>query len=243
MVYLGHPLHLVLSSSRLDIVLPLVHDGSRREIYRDWRGPYLCGRNKGSKLKARFTPLTAAAWNVRTLLDRGGSERPERRTALVASELGRYNIDIAALSETRLAGEGMLCERGTDYTFFWSGRSPVERREAGVGFAVKSSIACKLPDPPKGISDRLMTLRLPLSNDKRFATIISAYAPTMTNPDEIKDKFYEDLNNVINTVPQADKLIILGDFNARVGCDSSIWEGVIGNHGVGNCNSNGLLLL
>lgn len=59
----------------------------------------------------------------------------------------------------------------------------------------------------------------------------------MTNPDETKD---QDLNT---TVPNADKFITLGDFNARVGCDSAAWGGVIGKHGVGNCNSNGLLLL
>ena len=88
-----------------------------------------------------------------------------------------------------------------------------------------------------------MTLRLPLEYGKKFATLVSAYAPTMTNPDEVKDKFYEDLNSVIKTVPKADKLIILGDFNARVGNDSTAWEGVIGKHGVGKCNSNGLLLL
>ena len=44
-----------------------------------------------------------AEWNVRTLLDRDRSKRPERQTALVAKELSRYNIDIAVLSETRLA--------------------------------------------------------------------------------------------------------------------------------------------
>ena len=87
-----------------------------------------------------------------------------------------------------------------------------------------------------------MTMRLPLSCGK-FVTIVSAYAPTMTNPDETKDKFYEDLYTVIAAVPNTDKLIILGDFNARVGCDSVSWEGVIGKHGVGNCNSNGLPLL
>ena len=88
-----------------------------------------------------------------------------------------------------------------------------------------------------------MTLRLPLSHGKKFASLVSAYAPTMTNPDEVKDKFYEDLNRVIAAVPKADKLILLGDFNARVGSDSTAWEGVIGKHGVGKCNSNGLLLL
>ena len=45
--------------------------------------------------------LTFGQWNVRTLLDREGPNRPERRTALVAMELAKYNIDIAALCETR----------------------------------------------------------------------------------------------------------------------------------------------
>ena len=52
------------------------------------------------------------AWNVQTLLDRACTLKPERRTALVAKELQRYRIDIAALSETRLADEGSLREEG-----------------------------------------------------------------------------------------------------------------------------------
>ena len=179
---------------------------------------------------------------MRTLLDRTDAPRPERRTALIARELARYGIQIAALSETRLAGEDQLSEIGAGYTFYWSGRSEAERREAGVGFVIKSSLVCKLTATPKGVSDRLMTMRVPLSG-KRHATIISAYAPTMTNPDEAKEKFYEDLNSTIDAVPRADKLIILGDFNARVGSDDSSWPGVLGKYGVGSCNSNGSLLL
>ena len=34
-------------------------------------------------------------------MDSAGSDRPQRRTALVGRELGRYWIEIAALSETR----------------------------------------------------------------------------------------------------------------------------------------------
>ena len=58
-----------------------------------------------------------------------------------------------------------------------------------------------------------MTLRLPLSGNKH-ATIVSAYAPTMTNPDEVKDQFYDDLDNIISATPLTDKLILLGEFNA-----------------------------
>ena len=87
-----------------------------------------------------------------------------------------------------------------------------------------------------------MTLRLPLSG-KSHATVVSAYAPSLTNPDEVKDKFYDDLDSVISATPRADKLILLGDISARVGTDHQTWEGVIETEGIGKCNSNDLLLL
>ena len=65
----------------------------------------------------------------------------------------------------------------------------------------------------------------------------------MQHTDEYKDQFYTALKAEISTVPTKDKLIILGDFNARVGTDWTTWAGVLGKHGVGKCNSNGELLL
>ena len=65
-----------------------------------------------------------------------------------------------------------------------------------------------------------MTLRMNIEKDS-CTTLISAYAPTMTNPDEVKENFYEDLRNVLNKVPRKDKVLLLGDFNARVGCNNS----------------------
>ena len=124
-----------------------------------------------------MTPLTIGTWNVRTRLDNPTADRPERRTALVARELSRCNIDIAALSETRLANRGQLTETGGGYTFFWSGRGSDERRDAGVGFAIRSHLVQKLARLPKGVNDRLMTLQLPRQNRSQ-ATLISAYAPT-----------------------------------------------------------------
>ena len=182
------------------------------------------------------------AWNVRTLMDSETKNRPERRTALIAKELSRYNIDIAALSETRLADTGEITEQGQGYTFFWSGKAADERREAGVGFAIRSSLIRSLESLPKGISDRLMTMRLPLEQNN-YISLISVYAPTMTYSDEEKEAFYEALTSLVNEVPKGDRLLILGDFNARVGTDYRVWEGVLGHHGIGRENSNGSLLL
>ena len=61
-----------------------------------------------NQLGRRRQLLTIAQWNVRTLLDREAADRPERRTALVAMELAKYNIDIAALCETRFSVSGSL---------------------------------------------------------------------------------------------------------------------------------------
>ena len=65
-------------------------------------GTYYCGRNNTKrKKKLRIIPL----------LDRDGDDRPQMRTALIVREITRYNIDVAALNETRLAGEGQLFEK------------------------------------------------------------------------------------------------------------------------------------
>nr|VZH98596.1 unnamed protein product [Spirometra erinaceieuropaei] len=110
----------------------------------------------------RVSPLTLAALNVRSLLDNPRSNRPERRTALVARELARYKVDIAALSETRFSEQGQLEEVGAGYTFYWSGRPRAEGRDAGVAFAIRNDIVGRLSCMPQGINDRLMSLRLPL---------------------------------------------------------------------------------
>ncbi|BHF67756.1 hypothetical protein SprV_0301078500 [Sparganum proliferum] len=196
-----------------------------------------------SKVTGRVSSLTLAARNVRSLLDNPRSNRPERRTALVPPELARYKVDIAALSETRFSEQGQLEEVGAGYTFFWSGRPRTERRDAGVAFAIRNDIVGRLPSSPQGINDRLMSLRLPLRRGGKFATIISAYAPPMTSPDAARDKFYENLHALLATVSNADKLIVLGDFNARVGADHAVWRGVLGPHGLRGSNDNGLLLL
>ncbi|VDM04567.1 unnamed protein product [Schistocephalus solidus] len=162
--------------------------------------------------------------------------------ALVTRELAPYKVDIAALSETRFSEKGQLEEVGAGYTFFWSGWTKAERRDAGVALAIQNEIVRGLPCLPQGINDRLMSLHLALREDK-LATIISAYAPPMTSSDVTKNEFYEDLHALLATVPKADKFIVLGDFNARVMTGRASWRVLLGPNGLGSRNDNGLLLL
>ena len=161
--------------------------------------PY-CGRNSRNK-KA---PLTIAEWNIRTLMDAQPQLRPHRRTALVAHELNRYNVDIAALSETRLPGDDSLKEMGEGYTFFWKGYEDNERRIHGVGFAIRSSLLARTNETPIGISARLMSWRIPLAKH-RFLTLISAYAPTLDTDENQKDIFYETLDRTLAAIPKETK--------------------------------------
>ena len=65
----------------------------------------------------------------------------------------------------------------------------------------------------------------------------------MTNPEENKEDFDSQFREVLSQVPKKNKLILTGDFNARVGCEQDKWVVVIGPHEMGNCNSNEELLL
>jgi exonuclease III len=151
-------------------------------------------------------------------------------------------LDVAALSETHLADEGELVEEGGGYTFFWKDTAASETRHSGVGFAIKNPQVKRLEEYPVHISDHVTTLRLHLDKDN-YLNVISVYAPTLDKSDDIKDKFYEEMSLCLDSINAREQVLLLGDFNARVGRDYEAWPGVLCRHGVGNMNSNGQLLL
>ena len=87
-----------------------------------------------------------------------------------------------------------------------------------------------------------MTMRIPLTKD-RNATIVSTYAPTMTNPEENKETYYSHLKGTLRNIPSTDKLLRIGDFNAMIGRENDKWPSALGKYGIRKCNSNGELLL
>nr|VZH99343.1 unnamed protein product [Spirometra erinaceieuropaei] len=170
-----------------------------------------------SKLRLRLQPR-------RRPPDNSTSNRPERRTALVARELAHYKVNITALSETWFFEQGQLAGEGAGCTFFSSGRPKAGRRDEGVSYAIRNDIGRRLSYLPQSINDRLMSLRLPFIGGN-VATIVNVYAAPITSPDAAKNKFYVDLHALLATVPKADKLIALRDMQKSmdlfvVACDN-----------------------
>ena len=62
------------------------------------------------------------------------------------------------------------------------------------------------------VNDRILSVRF---RGKETNTTI--YAPTSTT-EEIRERFYTDLLDKLDRVPKGDTMVIMGDFNAKVGC-------------------------
>ena len=75
-----------------------------------------------------------------------------------------------------------------------------------------------------------------------FVSVVCAYAPTARAPAWVKAKFSGELQDTIDEIPSGDVLIMLGDFNARVGvlkAGEEEWQGVVGKHGLDERNEAG----
>ena len=81
-----------------------------------------------------------------------------------------------------------------------------------------------------------------LLQDKPFnITAIQLYAPT-SNTEEVEvERFYEDLQDLLELTPKKDVLFIVGDWNAKVGSQET--PGVTGNFGPGIWNEAGQRLI
>ena len=185
------------------------------------------GRSSSDVLyrKTQGLSLIVATWNVRTLQQIGKLDN-------LCQEADSLKADIIGVSETRWKDQG--CIKKNNYTFIHSGGSESQH---GVGFLVKNTIAKSvlgfLP-----VNDRCLLLKL---KAKPFdISIIQVYAPTSDHPEEELEEFYESVNSTIKEVKSTDVLIVMGDFNAKVG--NQKYGKIIGNFGLDDRNERGTRL-
>ena len=52
-------------------------------------------------------------------------------------------------------------------------------------------------------------------------TVIQVYSPTSNAEEAEVERFYEDLQDLLELTPKKDVLFIIGDWNAKVGCQET----------------------
>ena len=72
-------------------------------------------------------------------------------------------------------------------------------------------------------------------------TVIQAYALTSNTEEAEVERFYEDLQDLLELKPKKDVLFIIGDWNAKVGSQET--PGVTGKFGLGMRNEAGQRLI
>ena len=88
-------------------------------------------------------------------------------------------------------------------------------------------------------NDRMISVRF---QGKPFnITVIQVYAPISNAEEAEVERFYEDLQDLLELTPKKDLLFILGDWNAKVG--SQKIPGVTGKFGLGVQNEAGQRLI
>ena len=65
-------------------------------------------------------------------------------------------------------------------------------------------------------------------------TVIQFYAPTSNAKETEVERFYEDLQDLLELIPQKDVLFIIGDWNAKVGSQET--PGITSKFGLGIWN-------
>ena len=73
------------------------------------------------------------------------------------------------------------------------------------------------------------------------STVIQTYAPTSNAEEAEVERFYEDLQELLELTPKKDVLFIKGDWNAKVGSQET--PGVTGKFGLGIQNEAGQRLI
>lgn len=197
--------------------------------------------------------------------DKSGKAGVDRKLDLLVKELKRYRVSVAAVQETRWFGNDVWESQGC--TMLHSGRplptyngDGKNQRNEGVGIILdgRATEAWKAGGEVwSAKSSRIVSARLKVMQRRWrnvggsrgtkdvYMTVVSVYAPTVKAPPSVKQSFISDLQEVVDDVPSTDVLMLLGDFNARVGSGEpeDLWWDVRGKFGLRECNDAGRELL
>ena len=166
-------------------------------------------------------------WNVRSM-NQGKSE-------VVKQEMARVNTNTFGISELKWTGMGKF--NSDDHYICYCGQESLKRDE--VSFIVNEKVwnavlGCNL------INNRMISVHFQghsISNVSFKITVIQVYAPITEAKEAEVEQFYDYLQDLLELTPKIDVLLIIGDWNAKVG--SQEIPRVIGKFGLGVQNEAG----
>ena len=187
--------------------------------------------NSDGKMALLTTKVTTGigTWNCRTLHQQGNLD-------ILLKQMEKFDWEVLGVAETHWVDTGEFTTQG--YKSLCSSNDTTHRAGVALILNRKAQHALLGYNP---LSPRIITARFKMRTGAM--TIIQAYAPNTADTEEKVDEFYDLLQVTINQSNSSDLLVIMGDFNAKVGEDRSNWESVLGNYGLGKINDRGEKLL
>ena len=134
------------------------------------------------------------------------------------------NIDILGIRELKWTGMGEF--NADDHYIYCCGQESLRRN--GVAIMVNKRVqnavlGCNLK------KDKMISVHF---QGKPFnITVIQVYAPTSNAEEAEVEHFYEDLKDLLELTIKKDVLVIIGDWNAKVGSQET--PNITGNFGFG----------
>uniref|UniRef100_A0A8D9A6I6 Craniofacial development protein 2 n=1 Tax=Cacopsylla melanoneura TaxID=428564 RepID=A0A8D9A6I6_9HEMI len=170
-----------------------------------------------------------ATWNVRSLTANAKLEN-------LKQEMKRMKVDVLGISEMRWPNNGDLWTG--NYRLIHSGCLDDKPGIGGVGVLLTKELGQRV----KGYVHRKGRILLVKLDTKPVDTvIIQVYMPTAKYEEKFVEEMYTEIQNLLDQIKGEDNVILMGDWNARVG------EGeeapFIGPFGYGTRNDRGARLV
>eukprot|EP00914_Ancora_sagittata_P034052 GHVO01068819.1.p1 GENE.GHVO01068819.1~~GHVO01068819.1.p1 ORF type:complete len:252 (-),score=25.77 GHVO01068819.1:1134-1889(-) len=151
----------------------------------------------------------------------------------ITKEAKRLRIDVPGIAETHWMGNGR--EREGEWELYYSGG---DARYAGVGMMVTSRVKEAITEV-RPVSNRVMAMRVEAR--PRALHFIRVHMPTSASEEEEVKKVYADIQKIIDNIPKRERLVVMGDFNSKIGADCQ--HEACGKFGLGETNERGEILL
>ncbi|KAK3567386.1 hypothetical protein QTP86_019890, partial [Hemibagrus guttatus] len=179
------------------------------------------------KRKGKSVGLRIGTLNVGTMTGKGRE---------LADVMERRKVDILCVQETRWKGSKAR-SIGAGFKLFYYG---VDSKRNGVGVVLKEEFVRNVLEV-KRVSDRVMSLKLEFEGV--MLNVVSGYAPQVGCELEEKERFWSELDEVMESIPTGERVVIGADFNGHVGEGNTGDEEVMGKFGVKERNLEGQMVV